>query len=41
MGKRVIKTLDHLFATWTPREKFELINTKNIQKRVLNHKLVY
>ena len=41
MGKRIIKTLDHLFATWTPREKFELINTKNIQKRVLNHKLIY
>ena len=41
MGARIIKTLDHLFDTWTPREKYELIDTKNIQKRVLNHKLVY
>jgi glycosyltransferase involved in cell wall biosynthesis len=41
MGKRIIETLDQLFATWTPREKFELINTKNIEKRVLNHKLIY
>ena len=41
MGARIIETLDDLFDTWTPREKFELINTKNIQKRVLNHKLVY
>ncbi len=41
MGQRVIKHLDTLFDTWTPREKFELINTKNIQKRVLNHKLLY
>jgi len=41
MGKRIIENLDELFATWTPRKKFELINTKNIQKKVLNHKLVY
>jgi hypothetical protein len=41
MGQRIIENLDELFATWKPREKFELINTKNIQKRVLNHKLVY
>lgn len=41
MGEKVIKAVDHLFDVWTPREKFELINTKNIQKRVLNHKLVY
>ena len=41
MGQRIIENLDELFTTWKPREKFELINTKNIQKRVLNHKLVY
>ena len=41
MGKRIIENLDELFTTWKPREKFELINTKNIQKRVLNHKLIY
>lgn len=41
MGQRVIKYLDKLFLTWKPREKFELINTKNIEKKVLNHKLIY
>ena len=41
MGQRVIKYLDELFNTWEPREKFELINTNDIQKRVLNHKLIY
>ena len=41
MGQRIIENLDELFATWKPRVKFELINTKNIEKRVLNHKLVY
>jgi len=41
MGKRIIENLDTLFTTWKPRTKFELINTKNTEKRVLNHKLVY
>ena len=41
MGQRVIKYLDELFDIWEPREKFELINANDIQKRVLNHKLIY
>jgi len=41
MGQRVIKYLNELFNTWEPREKFELINTKDVEKRVLNHKLIY
>lgn len=41
MGQRIIKNLDELFSTWSPREKFELLNSKDIQKKVLNHKLVY
>ena len=41
MGKKVIENLDQLFNTWKPRTKFELINTKNVEKRVLNHKLLY
>ena len=41
MGKKVIETLDTLFKTWKPREKFELLDTKNVEKRVLNHKLRY
>ena len=41
MGQKIIGILDNLFLTWKPREKFELLNTKNIEKRVLNHKLRY
>jgi glycosyltransferase involved in cell wall biosynthesis len=41
MGQRIIQNLDTLFSTWKPRKNFELINTKNTEKRVLNHKLVY
>ena len=41
MGQRVIKYLDNLFLTWKPREKFELLDTKKVNKKVLNHKLVY
>jgi len=41
MGQKIIGILDNLFLTWKPREKFELLNTKNIEKRVLNHKLLY
>ena len=41
MGQRVINHLDNLFNTWKPRENFELINTKNIEKRELNHELLY
>jgi glycosyltransferase involved in cell wall biosynthesis len=41
MGQRIIKYLDILLLTWKPRAKFELINTKNVEKRVLNHKIIY
>jgi glycosyltransferase involved in cell wall biosynthesis len=41
MGQRIIQNLDILFSTWKPRKNYELINTKNTEKRVLNHKLVY
>jgi len=41
MGQRIIENLDTLFSTWKPRKNFELINTKNTEKRVLNHKLQY
>jgi hypothetical protein len=40
-GKRVIEAFDELFATWKPREKFELINTNEVKDRVINHKLLY
>jgi hypothetical protein len=41
MGQRIIQNLDTLFSTWKPRKNYELINTKNTEKRVLNHKLNY
>jgi hypothetical protein len=41
MGVRVIKTLDNLFDTWEPREKYELINANQVEKKVVPHKLVY
>jgi hypothetical protein len=40
-GKRVIEAFDELFATWKPREKFELIDTNEVKDRVINHKLLY
>jgi glycosyltransferase involved in cell wall biosynthesis len=41
MGKKVIKTLDKLFKTWKPREKYEFINTSEVKDKVVPHKLVY
>ena len=41
MGKKVIKTLDKLFKTWEPREKYELVNANETQDKVVPHKLVY
>jgi hypothetical protein len=41
MGKKVINTLDKLFKTWKPREKYEFINTNEVKDKVAPHKLVY
>jgi glycosyltransferase involved in cell wall biosynthesis len=41
MGKKVITTLDKLFKTWKPREKYEFINTNEVKDKVVPHKLVY
>jgi hypothetical protein len=41
MGKRAITAMDKLFATWTPREKYEFLKDSDFKKRDLNHKLVY
>jgi glycosyltransferase involved in cell wall biosynthesis len=40
-GKRVIEAFEELFSTWTPREKYELINTNEVKDRVINHKLLF
>jgi len=41
MGNRIIKHMDTLFETWTPREKYELILAGEVVKKKLVHKLVY
>ena len=41
MGKKVINTLDELFKTWKPREKYEFVNANETQDKVVPHKLVY
>jgi hypothetical protein len=40
-GKRVMEAFDELFATWKPREKYELINCNEIKENIVNHKLIY
>jgi glycosyltransferase involved in cell wall biosynthesis len=41
MGVNVIKTLDKLFKTWKPREKYELVNANEVKPKVVPHELVY
>ena len=40
-GIRVINAFDELFATWKPREKYELINANEVKDRKITHKLLY
>ena len=41
MCKRIINSLDDLFDTWSPRNKFELIDTNNHPTPELTHNLEY
>ena len=41
MGERVITSLDKLFNTWTPREKYELINATKLEQDKINHEFLY
>jgi len=41
MGVRTISAIDQLFDTWTPREKFELINCNEVKEDTIKHKLLY
>jgi len=41
MGKKVITTLDNLFKTWKPREKYELVNANQVEPKTVPHQLVY
>ena len=40
-GRRFIKSLNELFDTWKPKEKYEIINTTEYKGKFLNHKLIY
>ena len=41
MGDRVINAIDKLFDTWTPREKYELINATEFKEDTINHEFLY
>ena len=41
MGVRAIHAIDKLFNTWTPREKYELINANDIKEDTINHAFIY
>ena len=41
MRDRIINAIDKLFDTWTPREKYELINVNEVKEDTINHKFVY
>ncbi len=40
-GERVIESFDKLFETWTPREKYSVINTNGYKGKMINHVLNY
>ena len=41
MAKRAINAIDKLFDTWTPREKYELINVTELKEDTINHEFLY
>ena len=41
MGEKAINAIDQLFNTWTPREKYELINVNDVKENTIKHKFVY
>jgi glycosyltransferase involved in cell wall biosynthesis len=41
MGEKAINAIDQLFNTWTPREKYELINVNDVKEDTIDHKFVY
>ena len=41
MGDRAIDAIDKLFNTWTPREKYELINCNEVEEDTIKHELLY
>ena len=41
MGDRAMNAIDKLFNTWTPREKYELINCNEVEEDTIKHELLY
>ena len=41
MGERAINAINQLFNTWTPREKYELINVNDVKEDTIDHEFVY
>ena len=41
MGEKAISAIDQLFDTWTPREKYELINVNEVKEDTIDHEFVY
>ena len=41
MGQRAIGSIDKLFDTWTPRERFELILAGDLEENNIQHNLIY
>jgi len=41
MGERIIDAIDQLFLTWTPREKYEVINVNEVEDDYIRHELMY
>jgi hypothetical protein len=40
-GERVIDNIDQLFATWKPRDKYQVIQCSPLKPKVTPHNLVY
>jgi hypothetical protein len=40
-ANRVMEAFTELFETWTPREKYEIVNATKFKGRTLKHKLIY
>jgi glycosyltransferase involved in cell wall biosynthesis len=41
MGEKAINAINQLFNTWTPREKYELINVNEVKEDTIDHEFVY
>ena len=40
-AERIVEAFNQLFSTWSPRHKFEFIDTKEVKNKVVPHKLLY